>query len=118
MNGKLAEYTLHEAMIGGTTYDKTADPSDGYANYQVTYDAALYSENGGPYTSDAYRTDETAFRIMPITSCSPFTTGLTATADRFEYPSSSRMPQANTLTGSKALIPSDFTRRRTRAALR
>ena len=59
MNGKLAEYTLHEAMIGGTTYDKTADPSDGYANYQVTYDAALYSENGGPYTSDAYRTDET-----------------------------------------------------------
>ena len=48
-----------KAMIGGTTYDKTADPSDGYANYQVTYDAALYSENGGPYTSDAYRTDET-----------------------------------------------------------
>ena len=106
MNGKLAEYTLHEAMIGGTTYDKTADPSDGYANYQVTYDAA-HIERTKP-----------AFCIMPITSCSPFTTGLTATADRFEYPSSSRMPQANTLTGSKALIPSDFTRRRTRAALR
>lgn len=58
MNGALAEYSLREVMIGGTTYDVAADPSDGYANYDVTYDDALYSENGGEYTNAPYRTDE------------------------------------------------------------
>ena len=47
---KPVSYT-HLDVYKRQTYDKTVDPSDGYANYQVTYDAALYSENGGPYTS-------------------------------------------------------------------
>ena len=57
-DGKLAVYSLHEAMIGNTTYDKTAD-EDGYANYEVTYDPARYSIDGKDYTAKAHWTDET-----------------------------------------------------------
>lgn len=56
-DGELAVYSLHEAMIGNTTYDKTAD-SDGYANYEVTYDPAQYSKGGVDCTENPYWTDE------------------------------------------------------------
>ena len=56
-DGELAVYSLHEAMIGNTTYDKTAD-EDGYANYDVTYAPAQYSKGGVDCTANPYWTDE------------------------------------------------------------
>ena len=56
-DGELAVYSLHEAMIGNTTYDKTAD-EDGYANYEVTYAPAQYSKDGVDCTANPYWTDK------------------------------------------------------------
>lgn len=45
-DGSTAAYTIHESMIGSVAFDPSED--DGYAHYNVTCDAALYSvgENG------------------------------------------------------------------------
>lgn len=50
IDGAPAKYTLKETRIGSTFYDPDAD-EDGYLEYMVTYDAALYREGtDGEYT--------------------------------------------------------------------
>lgn len=44
IDGKIAEYSLREIKIGDTAYDADAD-SDGYADYNVSYDTPKYCEN-------------------------------------------------------------------------
>ena len=44
IDGAVAEYSLREIKIGSTAYDAEAD-SDGYADYNVTYDSAKYCES-------------------------------------------------------------------------
>lgn len=43
IDGKIAEYSLREIKIGDTAYDPDAD-SDGYADYNVSYDTPKYCE--------------------------------------------------------------------------
>lgn len=53
IDGKVAEYSLREVMIGDVAYDAGAD-SDGYQDYMVSYDATLYKLGAdGTYTEDA-----------------------------------------------------------------
>lgn len=53
IDGKIAEYSLREIKIGDTAYDPDAD-SDGYADYNVSYDTPKYCENNStrPNKSD------------------------------------------------------------------
>ena len=53
IDGQIAEYSLREIKIGDTAYDADAD-SDGYADYNVSYDTPIYCENNStrPNQSD------------------------------------------------------------------
>jgi len=58
IDGSPAKYTLKESKVGSTSYDPDAD-EDGYLEYMVTYDAALYREGTqGEYSSKVTWYDE------------------------------------------------------------
>ena len=62
IDGKVAEYSLREVMIGDVAYDANTD-SDGYQDYLVSYDATLYKQGAdGTYTQDATWLDENGQR--------------------------------------------------------
>lgn len=62
INGRIAQYTLRETMIGDTAYDPSAD-TDGYRNYTVTADTARYRESAdGPYMDEATWVDAQGVR--------------------------------------------------------
>ncbi len=62
IDGKVAEYSLREVMIGDVAYDAGAD-SDGYQDYLVSYDATLYKlGTDGTYSEDATWLDENGER--------------------------------------------------------
>ena len=58
VDGELAGYQLRETKIGNEAYDATADVSDGYVNYHVTYDPIQYREgDNGTYRNEGQWTD-------------------------------------------------------------
>lgn len=60
IDGRVAGYTVRELRIGNVAYDSKADASDGYRDYEVTYDAAKYREGDtGAYSDAATWVDET-----------------------------------------------------------
>ena len=51
VDGEMAQYTIHETVIGDEDYDPDVSP-DGYEDYLVEYDDAKYKEGAeGEYTS-------------------------------------------------------------------
>lgn len=56
VDGHPAQYTVREVAIGDTAYDPGTDSTDGYADYQVSYDNTLYwsGDDDSNATTDSF----------------------------------------------------------------